>query len=496
MTARQVAAAVASGETTAAAVVDRCLERIAAHDGSLGAFCGTFAARARRTAAAIDDRIRAGETPGPLAGVPIANKDTLLVAGERATAGSRMLAKFTAPYTASSLTRLERHDAVLIGRTNMDEFGMGSTTESSSCQRTYNPFGRGLVPGGSSGGSAAAVAADLCPLAIGSDTGGSVRQPAALCGVTGLKPTYGRVSRYGLIAYASSLDCVGAIARTAEDLALWLDSAGGNDPADATTLPPEGPTSTLLPALARRDDLRGLRLGIAAELNGPDIDPQVLASTTAAVDRLRELGAELVTCTVPTARHAVPAYYLLATAEASSNLARYDGVHYGFRHRSDRERPGDSHRRMTTDTRSQGFGPEVQLRILLGTFATSIGYSDRFYERARLARRAVRRDFARAFAGCDAIVCPTSPTPAPRFGEHADDPLQRYRWDALTVPASLAGIPALSMPVAPTPDGRPVGLQVMTPHGHDERALQIAHVFQQHTDHHLRRPRLADEGER
>jgi aspartyl-tRNA(Asn)/glutamyl-tRNA(Gln) amidotransferase subunit A len=480
-TATALADAVRSGVRSATDVLEAQLTRIAAVDPEIGAFCGTFADRARARAADVDRRREAGEPLGALAGVPIGIKDNLLVHGENATAGSRMLSTFTAPFTAASLERLERDGGVLLGRTNMDEFGMGSTTETSSCQRTRNPFGRDLVPGGSSGGSAAAVAADLCPLAIGSDTGGSVRQPAALCGVTGLKPTYGRVPRYGLIAYASSLDCVGAIARTAEDLALWLDCASGRHEADATsiaTLPP------VRAGLAGRTDLRGVRVGVPRELNGPGIDEQVLRSTRAAIESLRERGAEVVDASLPSAQHAVAAYYLLATSEAASNLARYDGVHYGWR--------GGEHARtqaeMTTRTRSSGFGEEVQLRILLGTFATSIGHSAQYYDKARLARRAVQRDFVRAFADCDVLVCPTSPTAAPRFGEAADDPLQRYLWDALTVPASLAGIPALSMPCAPTDDGRPVGLQVMAPHGADGRVLEVAHVFQQHTEHHQRRP--------
>lgn len=490
-TARALAQRLALGETTARAEVDRCLDAIRERDPRLGAFCVPFEARARQAADELDRRREAGQALPPLAGVPIASKDNLLVEGQRVTAGSRMLANFVAPFTATSLQHLERDGAVLLGTTNMDEFGMGSTTENSAVQRTANPFGGAFVPGGSSGGSAAAVAADLCPLAIGSDTGGSVRQPAALCGVSGLKPTYGRVSRYGLIAYASSLDCVGAIARTAEDLALWLDSASGSDPADATSVPRPAPEA--LAALGRRENLDGLRIGVPAELNGDGIEPGVLDATRAATERLASLGAELVPCRLPATAHAVQAYYLIAACEAASNLARYDGVHYGHRHgagaaRSGATRTGESCRAMTTRTRSEGFGAEVQLRILLGTFASSIGYADRFYHRAKLARRAVQRDFAAAFAGCDVLLCPTSPTQAPRFGEAADDPLRRYLWDALTVPASLAGIPALSIPCGTTPDGLPVGLQLMAAHWREDLLLQVAHVFQQHSEHHLRRP--------
>ena len=472
-----------AGECTAEQTLQAHLELIARVDERVGAFCSTFADRALSTARTIDARRAAGESLGALAGVPVASKDNLLVEGELATAGSRMLEQLRAPFTATSLARLERAHAVLIGRTNMDEFGMGSTTETSFHQRTVNPFGSELVPGGSSGGSAAAVAAGLAPLAIGSDTGGSVRQPASMCGVTGLKPTYGRVPRYGLIAYASSLDCVGAFARTAEDLALWLDCATGHDGADATSL--RQACAPARPALAERNDLRGVRCGVPWQLNGPGIDDEVLAATRAATDHLRQLGAEVIECELASTQHAVPAYYLLAAAEASSNLARYDGVHYGFR-RGDAKASSDE----TTHTRSAGFGDEVQLRILLGTFASSYGYSEQFYERARAARDAVRRDFARALTDCDVLLSPVAPTAAFRFDEHRDDPLQRYLGDALTVPASLAGVPALSMPCGATGDGRPVGLQVMAAHGRDHVALQLAHVFQQHSDHHHMRPDL------
>ena len=475
--------ALRTGTTTAEELTADCLERITQKDPSLAAFCATFDERARQRAADVDRKLAAGAATGALAGIPIASKDNLVVSGETASAGSRMLESFCSPYTATSLARLEAHDAVLLGRTNMDEFGMGSTTENSAWQRTRNPFGADLVPGGSSGGSAVAVSADMCPIAIGSDTGGSVRQPAALCGVTGLKPTYGRVPRYGLIAYASSLDCVGAIARTAEDLALWLDCASGQDPADATSLPTPPQVGHLL---AERTDLKGLRIAMPRSLNGEGVDAEVLAATEATADHLKELGATILECDLPNARHAVPTYYLLATAEAASNLARYDGVHYGMRAKV--ETSGPAAVDTTTETRSAGFGSEVQLRILLGTFASSYGYSDQFYERARTARRALQHDFRAAFATCDALLCPTSPTAAPRFGEREDDPLARYLWDALTVPASLAGIPALSMPGGQTRDGRPIGVQLMAPHDQDGRLLQLAHVFQCHSDHHLRRP--------
>ena len=485
-TAIELARAVQNGELSAVDAVHTQLQRIESLDPGLGAFCSTFGDRATERAARLDERRQAGATLGALAGVVIGSKDNLLVEDEPAAAGSRMLSTFRAPFTATSLQRLEHHDALLLGRTNMDEFWMGSTTETSAFQKTRNPFGEDLVPGGSSGGSAVAVAADMCPLAIGSDTGGSVRQPAALCGVTGLKPTYGRVPRYGLIAYASSLDCVGALARTAEDLALWLDCASGQDPADATSL---ATPQTVSHMLQERQDLKGLRIGVPRELNGEGIDNEVLAATQTAIAQMRDLGAEVIDCALPSARHAVPAYYLLATAEAASNLARYDGVHYGLRS----EHPDaaqQSNIDTTTRSRSDGFGAEVQLRILLGTFASSYGYSAQFYERARICRLAMQREFRALFERCDVLLSPTSPTAAPRFGDSQDDPLARYLWDALTVPASLAGIPALSMPCGHTADGRPIGLQAMAQHSHDGQALQLAHVFQTHSRHHLRRPQL------
>lgn len=485
-TATAIAKAMRNGDLSAVDIVQAQLQRIASLDPELGAFCSTFDDRATANAVRLDERQKAGESLGPLAGVVIGSKDNLLVENELASAGSRMLSTFRAPFTATSLQRLELHDGLLIGRTNMDEFGMGSTTETSAFQKTRNPFGKDLVPGGSSGGSAVAVAADLCAIAIGSDTGGSVRQPAALCGVTGLKPTYGRVPRYGLIAYASSLDCVGALARTAEDLALWLDCASGQDPADATSLPTPATVSHML---AERSDLKGVRIGVPRELNGEGVDDEVLTATQAAVAQIRDLGGEIIDCALPSAKHAVPAYYLLATAEAASNLARYDGVHYG--NRTEQTDPSQqSSIDTTTQSRSEGFGAEVQLRILLGTFASSYGYSAQFYERARLARRALQREFAQLFERCDVLLSPTSPTAAPHFGDHEEDPLARYMWDALTVPASLAGIPALSMPCGQTADGRPIALQAMAKHGHDGHVLQLAHVFQMHSQHHLRRPQL------
>jgi aspartyl-tRNA(Asn)/glutamyl-tRNA(Gln) amidotransferase subunit A len=480
LSAAAIARAVANGQLGAAEIARACFDRIERHDGRLAAFVERWRDRALQRAAAVDAQRARGEPLGPLAGVPVAVKDNLVLAGERASAGSRMLETFRSPYTATVLARLEANGAVLLGRTNMDEFGMGSTTESSVFGPTRNPFGDGLVPGGSSGGSAAAVAADFCPLALGSDTGGSVRQPAAFCGVAGLKPTWGRVSRSGLIAYASSLDCVGAFARAAEDLALWLDVAAGRDPADATSLPHD---AAVLPRLDERHDLRGVRVGVPWEMNGPGLDDEVAAAARAAGERARELGAEVVECSVPSVAHAVATYYLTATAEAASNLARYDGVRYGLR----RDGLGRVDT-MITRSRSAGFGDEVQLRILLGTFASSYGYAEQFHGRAAAMRARLAAELAAAFAHCDVLLSPTSPVPPFALGSRNDDPLTLWLCDALTVPASLAGLPALSLPWSATADGRPLAVQWTAPARREDLLLQVAHVLQRDTDHHLRRP--------
>lgn len=478
LSATALARLVRSGELRAREITRAFLDRIDRLDPGLGAFLGHRGDRALADAAAVDAARERGEDLGPLAGVPIAWKDNLVVRGEVTSAGSRMLGEFRSPYTATALQRLTAAGALLLGRTNMDEFGMGSSTENSAYGPTRNPWRPDCVPGGSSGGSAAAVAAELCPLAIGSDTGGSVRQPASLCGAVGLKPTYGRVSRYGLIAYASSLDCVGALARSVEDLALWLQICGGPDAADPTSLaaPPE-PID-----LALRRDLRGVRIGVPWELNGPGLDDDVAGATQAAVEAMRGLGAEIVECSLPHVAYAVPTYYLIAMAEAASNLARYDGVRYGAR--SDGARRCEE---MTTVTRSRAFGDETQLRILLGTFALSIGYQDEYYGKATRVRELLRADFQQAFARCDLLLSPTSPVAAFPLGSRIDDPLAMYLCDALTVPASLAGLPALSQPCGFTADGKPIGMQWMAPPLREDLLLQVAHVFEQNTDHHRRR---------
>ncbi|MBL8727252.1 MAG: Asp-tRNA(Asn)/Glu-tRNA(Gln) amidotransferase subunit GatA [Planctomycetes bacterium] len=478
LSATALARLVRSGEVRARDVVRSFLDRIDRLDPDYHAFLDHRGGRALADADAVDTARARGADLGPLAGVPIAWKDNLVLRGEVTSAGSRMLDGFRSPYTATCLQRLTAAGAILLGRTNMDEFGMGSSTENSAYGPTRNPWRPDCVPGGSSGGSAAAVAAALCPLALGSDTGGSVRQPAALCGVVGLKPSYGRVSRFGLIAYASSLDCVGALARSVEDLALWLRVAAGVDDADPTSV------AAPLPGLEpdHRDDLRGVRIGVPWELNGPGLEDEVAASTQAAIDALRGLGAEIVECSLPRVAYAVPTYYLIAMAEAASNLARYDGVRYGARSSGARRCE-----EMTTVSRSRGFGVETQLRILLGTFGLSIGYQQEYYGKATRVRELLRADFRQVFGQCDLLLSPTSPVAAFPLGSRVDDPLAMYLCDALTVPASLAGLPALSQPCGFTTDGRPIGLQWMAPPLREDLLLQVAHVFERQTDHHQRR---------
>jgi aspartyl-tRNA(Asn)/glutamyl-tRNA(Gln) amidotransferase subunit A len=474
-----IASAVRTGERRAADLVAERLEDIAAHDPSIRAFVETFSGRAIADAESIDAMRRDGKPLPPLAGVPIAIKDNFLLEGEVAACGSKMLARFRAPYTATVVARLRDLGAVIVGRTNMDEFGMGSSTERSAFFPTKNPWDRARVPGGSSGGAAAAVAFGLCPLALGSDTGGSVRQPAALCGVTGLKPTYGRLSRYGLVAYASSLDCPGFLARTAEDVALAMQVAG-LDPRDATTL--DAPASECALTVGETEGAR-LRIGVLRDdAIERGIDAEVGKTIDEAIARWKDLRATVAPVTLPHARHAIAAYYLVASAEASSNLARYDGIRYGH------SPGGRTLEDAVTKARSEGFGPEVKLRILLGAHALQHGYHDELYGHATRVRRLVADDFAAAFAHCDVVAMPTAPGPAFPLGSRVDDPVAMYACDALTVPASLAGLPAISFPCGFTKDGMPVGMQFVAPPRREGLLLAAAHAWQRATDHHLRRP--------
>jgi aspartyl-tRNA(Asn)/glutamyl-tRNA(Gln) amidotransferase subunit A len=479
-TAHALAAAVASGARRATDITRDALDRIEAAS-ALNAFINVDGERALARAADLDRRRAAGEPPGPLAGVPLAVKDNIAVRGMRTTAGSRILETFAPPYDATAIARLEAAGAIVVGKTNCDEFAMGSSNENSAYGVVRNPWAPDRVPGGSSGGSAAAVAAGCVPLALGSETGGSIRQPAAFCGVVGIKPTYGRVSRYGLLAFASSLDQIGPVATTVADAALGLAVMAGADERDAT--------SAREPVFAPADGtLTGLRVGVPRAMLAEGVDPGVAAAFEAALDTLRGLGATMVDVDLPHARYAIPVYYLIATAEASSNLARYDGVKYGLRAGTD---AGEGLGAMYSRTRDQGFGAEVKRRIMLGTYVLSAGYYDAYYLKAQQVRTLLARDFEVAFAAVDVIAQPTSPVPPFRLGERTDDPLQMYLADVFTVSANLAGLPALSVPCgfADAAGTRlPVGLQ-LTGRMFDEATLVgAAHAFEQATPWHGERP--------
>ncbi len=454
MSATDIAAAVRSGSRSAREVIDEHLAAIGARDGDLHAFLAVTPDQARAAADAVDAAVAGGDDPGPLAGVPVAIKDTLCTRGVATTCGSRILDGWEPPYTATTVERIEAAGGIVVGKTNCDEFAMGSSTENSAFGPTRNPKDRFRVPGGSSGGSAAAVAAGLAPLALGSDTGGSIRQPAALCGTVGVKPTYGRVSRYGLVAFASSLDQVGPFATTVADAALLLDVIGGHDPCDSTSIPE--PPPPLTPQLAAGVD--GLRIGVVEELTDADgVQPEIHAAVAHAAAALARAGATIDRVSVPSARYALSAYYLIAPAEASSNLARYDGVRYGLRV------DGDDAATMNARTRAAGFGAEVQRRIMLGTYALSAGYYDAYYRKAQRVRTLVIRDFARVYERCDALLAPTSPTVAFPLGAKTADPLEMYLSDVCTIPSSLAGHAAMSVPYGTGEGGLPVGVQVLAP---------------------------------
>ncbi|HKY34179.1 MAG TPA: Asp-tRNA(Asn)/Glu-tRNA(Gln) amidotransferase subunit GatA [Candidatus Polarisedimenticolia bacterium] len=442
------------GEASALEIATACLDRIARVEPGIGAFLTVDAEGAQRQARLLDDRRAAGAPAGILAAVPVAIKDVLCVRGMPTTCGSRILKGFFPPYDATCVERLRAAGAVIVGKANMDEFAMGSSTEHSAYGRTRNPWDGQRVPGGSSGGSAAAVAAREVPLSLGSDTGGSIRQPAAFTGTVGLKPTYGRVSRYGLVAFASSLDQVGPFARSVQDAALALQAMAGADPRDSTCSPV--PVEDYAAAARTPASLEGLRVGVPAEFMGEGLDPEIQAAVERCIALLRDQGARVVEVPLPHSRHAIAAYYVVATAEASSNLARYDGVRYGAR-AADAPSLGAMYRR----TRAEGFGAEVKRRIMLGTYALSAGYYDAYYLKAMKVRTLIRRDFELAFRQADVLLGPTTPSPAFRFGEKLDDPLSMYLSDIYTVTANLAGIPGLSLPCGFTRDGLPIGCQLL-----------------------------------
>jgi aspartyl-tRNA(Asn)/glutamyl-tRNA(Gln) amidotransferase subunit A len=462
-------------------LVRQTLGRIERLDARINAYNSVASDRALERAAAVDR----GEVTGELAGVPIALKDNLCTSWGTTTCSSKMLENFRAPYDATVVKKLEAAGAVIVGKTNLDEFAMGSSTENSAFKTTRNPWDIERVPGGSSGGSAAALAAGMCAASIGSDTGGSIRQPAALCGLVGLKPTYGRVSRYGLVAFASSLDQVGPFGRTVADAAALMNVIAGHDPKDSTSVPLAVPDHLA----DLHTPLKGLRLGIVKEYDlASGIDPQVRAAVDAAVAKYREMGATIVDVSLPTTDYGIAAYYIIAPCEASSNLARYDGVHFGHRTKE----PVNDIIELFSKSRAEGFGDEVQRRIMIGTYALSSGYYDAYYVRALQLRTLIRRDFDNAFKWCDAIVCPTSPIAAFKAGEKSGDPLQMYLCDVFTVTCNIAGIAGISIPCGFTsgPKPLPIGLQLLGPNFSEAKLLRIAQMYESATDWHSRRARL------
>ena len=478
-TARQIVA----GEVTATALVARLYARIAEVDSELGAFLALDEAGAHAAAHELDRKRAAGIPLGPLGGVPIALKDNLVTRGIATTAGSKILDRWIPPYDATVVTRLRNAGAILVGKTNMDEFGMGSSTERSAFWPTRNPWNPARVPGGSSGGSAAAVSAELCAAALGTDTGGSIRQPAAFCGVVGIKPTYGRVSRYGVIAYASSLDQVGTFGRTVADAALVLQAISGHDPRDATSV--MAPVPDLADLATAEADVQGLRVGRPREYYGEGLESEVRAALERTATALAERGATLVDVDLPHTALALPVYYLIAPAEASSNLARYDGVRYGLR--ADAADLLDMYRR----TRGEGFGPEVKRRVMLGTYALRSGYYDAYYRKAQQVRALIKRDFDEAFGRCDVLLTPTTPTAAFAFGSRPT-PLEMYAGDVYTLACNLAGLPGASVPCGLTADGLPIGAQVLARPLDEVTLVRAARAIEAAVGLAGRRPHVAE----
>ncbi|MGC1499304.1 MAG: Asp-tRNA(Asn)/Glu-tRNA(Gln) amidotransferase subunit GatA [Terriglobales bacterium] len=476
MTIDGVRTAIAEQRTTALAVVEECYERIRREDGEIGAFLTLSEERAMAQVERIHKLAVEGKPLPPLAGVPVAIKDVMVTRGVRTTAASKILENFIPPYDCTAVARLEAAGAVILGKLNCDEFAMGSSTENSAFHPVRNPRDKTRVPGGSSGGSAAAVAAGMAVATLGSDTGGSIRQPASFCGVVGLKPTYGRVSRYGLIAFASSLDHIGPFANTVKDAALMLQAIAGRDPMDSTSADVPVPDYVAEMEKPVADSQSKIRVGVAKEYFGSGLDAEVRAAVEAAIQKLASLGCEIVPVSLPHTEYAIPAYYIVATAEASANLARYDGVRYGFRARGARTL-GEMYR----ETRDCGFGMEVKRRIMLGTYALSAGYYDAYYLKAQKVRTLLTRDFDEAFQKVDVIAAPTAPTPAFKLGEKVDDPLAMYLADIYTVTANLAGIPGISVPCGESSERLPIGLQIFGRHFDEATVLRVAHAFERAT---------------
>lgn len=466
-------------EITSREATEAFYRRVKEVDGKIQAYLILTEEEAFREADQVDRKISKGETIGDLAGVPIGIKDILCTKGIPTTCGSKILEGYIPFYDGTVVKKLKEHHAVILGKLNMDEFAMGSSTENSGFQITHNPWDLERIPGGSSGGSAAAVAADECMAALGTDTGGSIRQPASCCGVVGLKPTYGRVSRYGLVAFASSLDQIGPITKDVEDCAIMMNAISGYDPYDSTSVHREVPDykQSLI------KDVKGIRIGIPKEYFVAGMDPDVEKTVNAAIDHFKKSGANVQSVSLPHTEYAVAIYYIIATAEASSNLARYDGVKYGFRSKGYSDLL-----EMYSQTRAGGFGKEVKRRIILGTYVLSAGYYDAYYRKASQVRTLMKNDFEEAFQKVDVIIAPTAPTPAFRIGEKTEDPLQMYLSDIHTIPVNLAGIPAITIPCGFSRDTLPIGLQIMGKHFDEGKLLRVAYAFEQSTDFHLRKP--------
>jgi len=479
--ARSLLDKLARGAMTAEALAADFLTAIQTRDSSIGAYLHVDVNTALSTARQVDAKRRGGQPLGPLAGLPVAVKDVLCLAGTPTTCGSKILKNFIPPYDATVVAKLKAADAVILGKTNLDEFAMGSSTENSAYHVTRNPWDTTRIPGGSSGGSAAAVAACMAPVSLGTDTGGSIRQPAGLCGVAGLKPSYGRVSRFGLVAYGSSLDQVGPFGHEVFDLALLLEAIAGHDPRDSTSVERLVPryTATL------EQPVQPLVIGVAREHFGAGLDAEIERAVRDALKVYEDLGAVIRDISLPHSAYAIATYYLVATAEASSNLARYDGVHFG--HRAEKY---EGLLDMYCKSRGEGFGREVKRRIMLGTYALSSGYIDAYYLKALKVRRLIKNDFDQAFAQCDVIVSPTTPTPAFKIGEKTDDPLAVYLGDIYTVSANLAGIPGVSIPCGFTGRGLPIGLQILAAPFEEEKLLRVAWMYERATDWHTRRAKV------
>ena len=480
LSAKELRDKIKTGQSSSVEATKAVFERIAKIEPIIGAYISTFEEQALAKAQEIDDKIAAGEVVGELGGVPVAIKDNMCTTFGSTTCASKILENFHSPYNATVVDKLLTADAVIVGKTNLDEFAMGSSTENSGLAQTVNPWDKSRVPGGSSGGSAAAVAARLCFAALGSDTGGSIRQPASFCGVVGLKPTYGRVSRFGLVAYGSSLDQIGPITRTVGDCALMMNVIAGYDRADSTSI--DEKTAPVPDYLEKLDEpIEELKIAIVPEFVC-GADREVQKALRVALDVYKGLGAEIIEIEMPHLDYAIAAYYVIATAEASSNLARYDGVHYGHRTKNPKD-----YIEVYSKSRAEGFGKEVKRRIMLGTYALSSGYYDAYYLKALKVRNLIRGDFTKAFQRCDCLMMPVSPTTAFKIGEKVDDPLKMYLSDVYTIAANLAGIPSISVPCGFDENNLPIGLQIMAPAFSEDKLLRIARMFEKETDWHRKK---------